>query len=341
MAGLIWGGIGKGISDAGETFGRFMMADIQDRRQAAREEAYATRQEKSLEAAAERQNTRDNALLTRQQQAAADSQTKAEALERLKADLADQKVEDKRVRANKDLVDIKKRADEKESARDQAELSQSGPQLDEDAEQLAGLSKSIKGKGPGATPEKFKQLIKENPEYRKVYRDAGYISDVDPTKKKLARLEDESMSAIEIGADQNIINYYKDTRNLVLSQIKEQNKQQNQEDRIPIEQQRADAATTAANRPRGTGRTSSTRDPVLTPNARIKALQAGLKTERDKDKRAQMQAELDRELKLPGATNPAPAPAAERKVGATQVIQSGANKGKTAKWDGKGWVLAN
>lgn len=30
-----------------------------------------------------------------------------------------------------------------------------------------------------------------------------------------------------------------------------------------------------------------------------------------------------------------------RKVGDTQVVQSGPNKGKTARWDGKGWVLAN
>lgn len=36
-----------------------------------------------------------------------------------------------------------------------------------------------------------------------------------------------------------------------------------------------------------------------------------------------------------------PAASGSRKVGDTQVIQSGPNKGKTARWDGKGWVLVN
>ena len=129
--------------------------------------------------------------------------------------------------------------------------AQAGPQLNADTARLAELSKASKGKGPGASPETFAQLIKENPEYRKVYRDAGYISDVDPNQKALARLDAESKAAIEIGADQNIINYYKDIRAQVLAQIKEQN-------RLPIEQQKADAATANANRPRGNGRGSST-----------------------------------------------------------------------------------
>lgn len=48
----------------------------------------------------------------------------------------------------------------------------------------------------------------------------------------------------------------------------------------------------------------------------------------------------------PGKTKtPPPAPAAPasggRKVGDTQVVQAGPNRGKTARWDGRGWVLVD
>lgn len=44
--------------------------------------------------------------------------------------------------------------------------------------------------------------------------------------------------------------------------------------------------------------------------------------------------------RLGGSAAPAPA-GSTRKIGDTQQIQSGPNQGKTARWDGKGWVLTN
>jgi len=273
MAGLILSGIGKGLSDASDTFGKFMMADIADRRQTAREESALARQEKNLlasearqdkqiEAAAERQAARDAALLDRQEAAAKAAQEKAEALENLRAANAATKAEkdiaDRRTRAKEDLVEIGKRADEKEAGRD-------ATQLDADTTRLAGLSSRVKGKSPSTDAETFKKLIKENPQYRDVYRQAGYIDGAgDPGQRALLRNDDESKAAIEIGADQNVINYYKDVRASVLRQIEIENKKVVADNKLPIEQQRADAATTradaattSANRPR-TGRGDNT-----------------------------------------------------------------------------------
>lgn len=65
MSGLIWAGIGKGIADAGQTFGSFMAKDIEERRRAelealreerltAREEEREIRKDARIEAAAKK-----------------------------------------------------------------------------------------------------------------------------------------------------------------------------------------------------------------------------------------------------------------------------------------------
>jgi hypothetical protein len=303
-SGLIWAGIGKGISDAGDSFGRFMLADIADRRQAAREDAYAARQEKSYEAQAERQAARDAALLDRQDAAAKAAQEKAEALERLKAKLAEEKLEATRTRAKSDLVEIGKRADE-------AEVKRDAPQLEADTQRLAGLSSQIKGKSPSTTPEQFAELIKQNPQYRDVYRAAGYIEGAgDPGQRALRRIDDESKAAIEIGADQNIINYYKDVRTSVLKQIELQNKQEQFDAKLPIEQQKAEAATINANRPRP-GRGGSGSSPKVRLEAQAETLRKAIKDERDPNRRAALKADLDNVLRqmreARGDSNPSPA----------------------------------
>ena len=312
-SGLIWAGIGKGISDAGDTFTKYMMADIADKRQAAREDAYAARQEKSLEAAAERQAARDVALLDRQEVAAKAAQEKAEALKRLEAKLAEEKLEATRERAKKDLIEIGRRADEAEAKRDAS-------QLEVDTQRLAKLSSQVKGKSPSTTQEGFAELIKQNPQYRDIYRKAGYIDGAgDPGERTLRRLDDESKAAIEIGADQNIINYYKDVRTSVLKQIELQNKQQQFDDKLPIEKQKADAATTNANRPR-TGRSgSNSSSPKVRLEAQAETIRKAIKDERNPQRKAQLQTDLDNVLKqmreIRGDSNNAPnaAPAASGK----------------------------
>jgi len=189
------------------------------------------------------------------------------------------------------LVDISKRADEVEAQRD-------ATQLEADTQRLAGLSSQIKGKSPSTTPEQFAELIKQNPQYRDVYRKAGYIDGAgDPSQRALRRIDDESKAAIEIGADQNIINYYKDVRTSVLKQIELENKQERFEAKLPIDQQRADAATISASRPR-TGRGgSNSSSPKVRLEAQAETLRKAIKDERDPKRRDQLKQDLDNVLK--------------------------------------------
>jgi hypothetical protein len=60
MSGLIWAGIGRGIADAGQTFGNFMAKDIEDRR---RETLEALREERQ----AAREMARDERILEREE----------------------------------------------------------------------------------------------------------------------------------------------------------------------------------------------------------------------------------------------------------------------------------
>jgi hypothetical protein len=72
MSGLIWAGIGKGIADAGQTFGSFMAKDIEERR---RTELEALREERL----AEREALRDERLTAREEDREIRADTRKEA----------------------------------------------------------------------------------------------------------------------------------------------------------------------------------------------------------------------------------------------------------------------
>jgi len=329
-SGLIWAGIGKGISDAGDNFTKYMMADIADRRQAAREDAYATRQEKNLEAAAERQSARDSALFDRQAAAAKAAQEKAEALENLRAENAIKKTEkditDRRTRAKEDLVEIGTRADKAEAARVEGEDLQITGAVEKIRANNAKSPPQFNKKGTTipqsreASEDEIRKLIKDNPQAYDLYEQAGLINkskmigaeDRTEQGRALRRLDDESKAALEIGADKDIIQYYKDKREFVLKQIKTENERERYEARIPIEQQKADAATTSANRPR-TGRGgSNSSSPKVRLEAQAETIRKAIKDERDPTRRAQLKTDLDNVLKqmreARGDANPAAAP---------------------------------
>ena len=75
MSGLIWAGIGKGIADAGQTFGTYMAKDIEDRR---RDTLEALREERQ----AAREMARDERLTAREEdrEIRKDARTEAAAL---------------------------------------------------------------------------------------------------------------------------------------------------------------------------------------------------------------------------------------------------------------------
>lgn len=240
MSGLILAGLGKGIADAGQTFGNAMMKDYEAKRQE------------------EREALREQRLLERQ-----------EALDRLKADREEAKAEALKQRVAQESVAVGVRADEMGEARATA-------QVGKDAGKLAGISSQVKGDAPSMTEEEFKKLMEENPQYREVYRKAGLIDKaMTGNQQRVQRADDEASAALQMGAHSSVIDAYAKKRKDVLEQIREENKEERErrrEDRaderevrrdaefkalLPIRQQQADASTTSAgaavtsaNRPR-------------------------------------------------------------------------------------------
>lgn len=131
-----------------------------------------------------------------------------------------------------------------------------------DVQELGNLGAQVAGDSPVMDEAEREALIRENPQYRQIYREAGLIKDkMDP---RLQRAEDESSAALGIGATSSVIDFYSKKRADVLSAIKEENRDRlasEKEDRLneqfqallPIKQQTANAATTRANKPPASG----------------------------------------------------------------------------------------
>jgi len=234
MSGLIWAGIGKGIADAGSTFGNYMAKDIE-----------ATRLE-------EREALREERLLKRQ-----------EALDQLKADREEAKAEALRTRVASEAEKVESRAADAPIRRDAAAVGALGAQ--------------VAGDSPMMSQEEREALIRENPQYREVYRSAGLIG-ADKIDPRLRAADDQAQAALEIGAHSSVIDAYSKKRKDVLEQIRLENTEKKNDQqynatmaaitergrqadaRLPIAQQNADAnttragaAVTSANRPRASG----------------------------------------------------------------------------------------
>lgn len=229
MSGLIWAGIGKGIADAGQSFASAGMKQLEMDRQD------------------EREALREQRLLERQ-----------EALDRLKADREEVKAEALKQRVITETEAVGTKAAEIGAAREVA-------QGEKDIKGLINRQSQIAGSSPAASEEEIKKLIEENPQYKDIYRAAGYI-DKEPTanQKRLQRAEDESAAALQIGAHSSVIDAYSKKRKDVLEQIREENKEERERRRddraderearrdaefkalLPIRQQQADASTTKA-----------------------------------------------------------------------------------------------
>jgi hypothetical protein len=249
MSGLIWAGIGKGIADAGQTVSNFMVKDIEDKRKemldALREERQAARELARDERLSEREAERETRKTERET-------ATAEALKK---------------RVAEESVQVESRAADAPIRRDAAAVSRLGAQ--------------VEGESPVMEQSEIEKLIRENPQYREVYRKAGLIGE-DKMDPRLRAAEDQATSALEIGAHSSVIDAYSKKRRDVLEQIRLENvatrsEQQHTaqmaaitergrqfDERKPILQQTADAKTTSAgaavtraNKPTGGGRGGS------------------------------------------------------------------------------------
>ena len=251
MSGLILAGIGKGIADAGSSFGNMMFKGIES------EEA-------------------DKRAMQR-----------AEALERLKEQMIEE-------RAQKDAA----KAVEVDARAGLIGQQRAERQLGADIKGLIGKQAQIGGEAPAASEEEIRKLIEENPQYREIYRQAGYI-DKAPTKneQRLQNVEDQVQAARELGASSTLLKSYQETKKSVLQEIKEENIEKRNEQRHQetlaqnerlskqfevtsrIAQQNADARTTAAERPRSGGTDPNKPATTADLQRQITAAQNSLATE--------------------------------------------------------------
>lgn len=238
MSGLIFAGIGKGIADAGATFGNYMAKDIE-----------ATRLE-------EREALREERLLARQA-----------ALDQLKADREEAKTEALKTRIATESVEVESRAAEAPKRRESAALGR-------DAQALAKSSAQAEADGDIAlSEEQLKSLIESDPKLRESYAKSGIIGGAiqDKMDPRLRAAEDRAQAALEIGAQSSVIDAYAKQRKDVLDQIRLENSEKKNDQqftatmaaitergrqadaKLPIAQQNADANTTRANRPPSSG----------------------------------------------------------------------------------------
>lgn len=154
MSGLIWGGIGQGLANAGQTIGGMMMKDIEYQRQLEAEERKENNYIKRLE---EAQRIKDEA-----------AEVKAEALQQ--------------------------RVIQETTAAQAAGAEAPAARM---AGQLKTVQGQIAGESPAMSEAEIQQLIKENPQYKKVYEEAGYVTKRDERRE---RAEGAILSAMAAGA---------------------------------------------------------------------------------------------------------------------------------------------
>ncbi len=239
MSGLIWAGIGKGIADAGQSFGSAAMRQIemdrQDERDALREERLLKRQEALDELRAARERTREEEL---------------------------------QQRVIKESAAVGPRADVIGATREGRafdNLAQSSAAAGEQGD--VSLSK-----------EQLQKLVKDNPALGEQYKRMGLIDSSMPltaSQKRLQRADDEVQASLDIGAHSSVQKSLLEKRKAVLEEIREENREKRNEQRHvetmaaitergrqfdekkPILQQNADANTTRANKPPSKGGSGS------------------------------------------------------------------------------------
>ena len=224
----------------------------------------------------EREALREERLVKRQ-----------EALDQLRADREEVKTEALKARVISEAAKVEARAADAPIRRDAAALGALGSQ--------------VAGDSPTMSQEEREALMRENPQYREVYRSAGLIG-ADKMDPRLRAADDQAQAALDIGAQSSVIDAYSKRRRDVLDQIRLENTEKKNDQqyaatmaaitergrqadaRLPVLQQQADAATTRASRPSGGGGGSSEnteRDTTAAENALTKARESVEKSYRE------------------------------------------------------------
>lgn len=241
-SGLILGGIGKGIAEAGAAYagGMSKMAEFE-----MQQEREAQREERQLR-------------------------------------LADKMETQKQEKAATTNLEISKRAD--------------AAPLKREAEAVVSAGSKVEGESPVMNKEEVLQLIKDNPQYREIYRKAGIIGS-DKMDPEVRRAMDEEAAAREIGAPATTVESFRKAKVDQLARIREENKEKRSEAQfqalLPIRQQTADAATARA---AGAGSGKYSNLSVTKLDNQAETLRKAMKEEMNPERKAKLQIDFDEVL---------------------------------------------
>lgn len=242
MSGLIWSALGQSVANAGSTIGGMMLRDIDDQRKREDEER---REKRVIEA----EDRREAAALKRLEEA-----------DRIKAERDAKREEELQQRVIKDTAAARTRGQEIGRAREAVAYDKLA-----ESSALAGEQGDVP-----LTKEQLAAFGRKDPSIARQYRDMGLIDQnlpLNAQERRLRGAEDDLTGAMESGAHSSVIKGFQEIRKGVLDEIREENKSKadaarqeatdrrlDQIDRRidsqnKTDQQRADAATTRANRP--------------------------------------------------------------------------------------------
>lgn len=270
-SGLIWAGIGQGISNAGSMYGQAVLQEARDNMLLEREKVLEQlRENRQIKL----EETKEENRIAREERQAQERAAESRKASQIADETARKREEERAAR------------DQEAAAREQEQLSGAAAKVRENNAASASIpQRRSVGKGtitqaPQASDQEIQDLIKANPQAYDLYEKAGLIEKAqmrDPNAKekavdpRLQRTEDEYNAAVSIGAHSSVLESFDKKRARVLDEIRLENQEKRdraradlenrREDRrsnefaslLPIRQQQADASTTNANRPRGGG----------------------------------------------------------------------------------------
>jgi hypothetical protein len=195
MSGLIWAGIGKGIADAGTTFGSYMLKDIEDQRRREDEERREA-----------------NAI------------KRAEEADRIRAEREEQKAEALKQRVTTETAQVEQRATQMGTERRTA-------RLDSDAGKLSASSMAEDREGLAIDKEKMLELLRNDPALRESYRKLGLIEGAAESTRdpRMIAAEDRVTAAMGMGAHSSVLDAYTKARKDTLDEIRRENEQKRAE----------------------------------------------------------------------------------------------------------------
>lgn len=236
MSGLIWAGIGKGLADAGSTFGQYMLRDIEDRRRQEAEDRREALAMKRLEEAdrikSEREAAREEALQQRVIKDTAAARARGEEIGRARESAAYDKLAESSARAG----------EEGDIALTKEQLRDLPPELKRQYQSMGLINEKLP---------------------------------LTADQRRLQAAQDDLTGAMEMGAHSSVIKGFQEIRKGVLDEIREENRDARERARdtrleaegrrrderfeasearrerefkamMPVRKQQADAATTQA-----------------------------------------------------------------------------------------------